>query len=145
VITDLHGKIVEGSLRPSSDLPTHVILYREFASIGGVAPHAFASGHFLGPGATRNSVLRHHARRLFPRAHSGDQAAQPPRRFAPTTKQIPAMLSFDDLQNSTHCISRLCSSPDTRPFAGAPRPTEAAHVAVIVEEIAAMASQNPCC
>jgi len=37
VVTDLHGKIVEGSLRPSSDLATHVILYREFASIGGVA------------------------------------------------------------------------------------------------------------
>src|SRR3982074_1146799 len=37
VVTDLHGKVIEGSLRPSSDLPTHVILYREFASIGGVA------------------------------------------------------------------------------------------------------------
>src|ERR1700682_6148331 len=37
VITDLHGKIVEGSLRPSSDLPTHLILYREFAAIGGIA------------------------------------------------------------------------------------------------------------
>ncbi|MBS1839831.1 MAG: L-ribulose-5-phosphate 4-epimerase AraD [Acidobacteria bacterium] len=37
VVTDLHGKVVEGALRPSSDLPTHVILYREFPSIGGVA------------------------------------------------------------------------------------------------------------
>src|SRR6202162_2076319 len=37
VVTDLHGKIVEGSLRPSSDLPTHLILYREFAAIGGIA------------------------------------------------------------------------------------------------------------
>jgi L-ribulose-5-phosphate 4-epimerase len=36
VITDLDGKIVEGSLRPSSDLGTHLLLYREFPSIGGV-------------------------------------------------------------------------------------------------------------
>jgi L-ribulose-5-phosphate 4-epimerase len=28
--------VVEGSLRPSSDTPTHVILYRAFATIGGV-------------------------------------------------------------------------------------------------------------
>jgi L-ribulose-5-phosphate 4-epimerase len=36
VITDLDGKIVEGSLRPSSDLDTHALLYREFPQIGGV-------------------------------------------------------------------------------------------------------------
>lgn len=37
VVTDLHGQVVEGSLRPSSDLPTHAALYRAFASIGGIA------------------------------------------------------------------------------------------------------------
>src|SRR5579863_1071812 len=37
VVTDLAGNIVEGTLRPSSDLPTHLVLYREFAEIGGVA------------------------------------------------------------------------------------------------------------
>jgi L-ribulose-5-phosphate 4-epimerase len=37
VITDLDGKIVEGKLRPSSDLPTHLLLYKSFPSIGGVA------------------------------------------------------------------------------------------------------------
>jgi L-ribulose-5-phosphate 4-epimerase len=37
VITDLTGKIVEGTLRPSSDLPTHLELYKHFAKIGGVA------------------------------------------------------------------------------------------------------------
>jgi L-ribulose-5-phosphate 4-epimerase len=36
VVLDLDGKIVEGSLRPSSDTPTHRILYREFPEIGGV-------------------------------------------------------------------------------------------------------------
>ena len=37
VISDLAGKIVDGTLRPSSDLPTHLELYRQFPSIGGVA------------------------------------------------------------------------------------------------------------
>jgi L-ribulose-5-phosphate 4-epimerase len=37
VLTDLEGKVLEGSLRPSSDLPTHLILYKTFATIGGVA------------------------------------------------------------------------------------------------------------
>ena len=36
VVTNLDGKIVEGSLRPSSDLDTHTCLYREFPQIGGV-------------------------------------------------------------------------------------------------------------
>ena len=37
VVTDLAGNIVEGTLRPSSDLPTHLVLYNQFSEIGGVA------------------------------------------------------------------------------------------------------------
>lgn len=36
VVTDLDGAIVEGDLRPSSDLDTHTLLYREFETIGSV-------------------------------------------------------------------------------------------------------------
>lgn len=36
VVLDLEGKVVEGSLRPSSDTKTHVALYRAFPSIGGI-------------------------------------------------------------------------------------------------------------
>jgi len=36
VVTDLDGKIVEGTLRPSSDLATHLALYRAFPQVGGV-------------------------------------------------------------------------------------------------------------
>src|SRR5579875_3207109 len=46
VVTDLDGKLVEGSLRPSSDLDTHTLLYREFLEIGAVVhTHSeFATG-----------------------------------------------------------------------------------------------------
>jgi L-ribulose-5-phosphate 4-epimerase len=37
VVTDLDGRVVETNLRPSSDLPTHVELYKAFPNIGGVA------------------------------------------------------------------------------------------------------------
>lgn len=36
VIVDLDGKKVEGDMRPSSDLPTHLALYQAFPNIGGV-------------------------------------------------------------------------------------------------------------
>ena len=36
VVTDLEGRIIDGVLRPSSDLDTHTLLYREFPQIGGV-------------------------------------------------------------------------------------------------------------
>ena len=36
VVVDLDGKVVEGDLRPSSDTPTHVALYKAFPNIGGV-------------------------------------------------------------------------------------------------------------
>jgi L-ribulose-5-phosphate 4-epimerase len=37
VITDLEGSVVDGKLRPSSDLPTHLEIYKQFPSVGGVA------------------------------------------------------------------------------------------------------------
>ena len=37
VIVDLEGKVVEGSLNPSSDTKTHLVLYNHFLEIGGVA------------------------------------------------------------------------------------------------------------
>ena len=37
VVVDLQtGNVVEGDLNPSSDTPTHLVLYREFPEIGGI-------------------------------------------------------------------------------------------------------------
>lgn len=36
VVSDLDGKIIESTLRPSSDLATHLVLYHAFPEIGGV-------------------------------------------------------------------------------------------------------------
>lgn len=37
VLLDLEGNVVEGDLRPSSDTPTHLELYRRFPGLGGIA------------------------------------------------------------------------------------------------------------
>lgn len=42
VLVDLDGRVVEGRLKPSSDTPTHLELYRAFSGIGGVA-HAHSA------------------------------------------------------------------------------------------------------
>ncbi|MDC3426373.1 L-ribulose-5-phosphate 4-epimerase [Aquibacillus sp. 3ASR75-11] len=36
VVVDLNGKVVEGNLNPSSDTPTHIVLYKNFTNIGGI-------------------------------------------------------------------------------------------------------------
>ena len=36
VVVDVDGKVVEGALNPSSDTPTHLVLYKAFGEIGGI-------------------------------------------------------------------------------------------------------------
>ena len=36
VVVDMEGNVVEGDLKPSSDLPTHIELYKVFPKIGGI-------------------------------------------------------------------------------------------------------------
>ncbi|MFD1472027.1 L-ribulose-5-phosphate 4-epimerase [Companilactobacillus mishanensis] len=58
VVVDLDGKVVEGNMNPSSDTPTHTVLYNEFPDIGGIvhthSPWAvsFASANMDVPAAS---------------------------------------------------------------------------------------------
>ncbi len=65
VVTDMDGKVVDGRLRPSSDLATHILLYKEFPGIGGRGAHAFGIRDSVGPGRARDSRLRNHPRGLL--------------------------------------------------------------------------------
>jgi L-ribulose-5-phosphate 4-epimerase len=141
VVTDLDGKIVEGSLRPSSDLPTHLILYRKFASIGGIAhTHSRAATSWA------------QAQREIPcygTTHA-DYFYGP----VPVTKALSAAQIRTDYEKNTGlAIVRRLAKLDPlevpavlvaghAPFCWGTTPAEATHIAVIVEEIAAMASQT---
>jgi len=141
VVTDLNGKIVEGSLRPSSDLPTHLVLYRAFAGIGGIA-------HTHSRAATAWAQARREIP-CFGTTHA-DYFHGP----IPVTKPLtPLKIRKDYEANTGYAIVRRFAKLDPlrapavlvaghAPFCWGKTPAEAAHVAVIVEEIAATAFQT---
>lgn len=57
VVMDLNGNRVEGELNPSSDTPTHVVLYNRFPDIGGTVHTQFSMGYKLGSGRAWDSLL----------------------------------------------------------------------------------------
>lgn len=56
VVVDLEGRLVEGRLRPSSDTPTHLQLYRHFDCIGG-GSYSFAFCHYLCAGSQIDTLF----------------------------------------------------------------------------------------
>jgi L-ribulose-5-phosphate 4-epimerase len=141
VITDLEGKIVEGSLKPSTDLATHVALYRAFPTIGGVA-HTHS----------RHATAWAQARRAIP--CFGTTHADYFHGPVPVTKALSAAEIDGDYEANTGvAILRLLEGLDPlgcpaalvaghAPFCWGKSATDAAHTAVIVEELAAMAWQT---
>ncbi|MCE5189366.1 MAG: L-ribulose-5-phosphate 4-epimerase [Eubacteriales bacterium] len=67
VCVDLHsGAVIEGALRPSSDTPTHLALYRAFPSIGGVVhTHSRWATIFAQAGRTVPALGTTHADYFF--------------------------------------------------------------------------------
>lgn len=61
-VLDLDGNIVEGKMRPSSDTPTHLALYRAFDSIGGIThTHSVYATSFAQAGRCINAYGTTHA------------------------------------------------------------------------------------
>ncbi|MGA8151847.1 MAG: L-ribulose-5-phosphate 4-epimerase [Terriglobales bacterium] len=138
VITDLDGEVVEGELRPSSDLPTHVELYKRFSSIGGIA---HTHSEFATAWAQAGRPIP-----CFGTTHA-DYFHGP----VPVTPQLtPAEIANDYEKNTGLAICRKfdrLSADDVpavlvaghAPFCWGPTPAAAAHNAVILEAIARMA------
>lgn len=141
VITDLEGRTVEGSLRPSSDLATHLALYRAFDKIGGVV-HTHS----------RAATAWAQARREIPclgTTHA-DYFHGPVPVTAPLSDEE---IAGDYELNTGHAIVRCFTGRDPMatpavlvashaPFAWGASAEEAAHHAVIVEEVARLALET---
>jgi len=141
VITDLEGRLVEGKLRPSSDLETHIALYRAFPTIGGIA-HTHS----------RHATSWAQAEREIPCL--GTTQADYFHGAIPVT----AALSCAEIEegyeaNTGNAIIRVMQGRDPlacpavlvaghAPFCWGKTAADAAHAAVIVEELAAMAWQT---
>jgi L-ribulose-5-phosphate 4-epimerase len=141
VVVDLDGKIIEGSLRPSSDLDTHLILYRSFTSIGGIV-HTHSSAATAWAQAQREIPC-------FGTTHA-DYFRGP----VPVTKPLAhAEIRSDYEANTGRAIVRQVKKLDPlhvpavlvaghAPFCWGKSPAEAVHIAVILEEIASVAFQT---
>ena len=138
VITDLDGNIVEGDLRPSSDLPTHVEIYRHFPDAGGVA-------HTHSEFATAWAQARK-AIPCFGTTHA-DYFHGP----VPVTSDLTTSEIEEEYEKNTGlAICRLFEKgreaevpaalvAGHAPFCWGKTPAEAAHNAVILEYVAKMA------
>ena len=138
VVTDLEGQIVEGSLRPSSDLPTHLVLYQAFPEIGGVA-------HTHSEYATSWAQARR-AIPCFGTTHADYFHGPVP--VTGVMKDSEIVSEYE--KNTGHAIVRAFEKVDYAavpavlvanhgPFAWGPDPAAAAHNAVILEAVARMA------
>jgi L-ribulose-5-phosphate 4-epimerase len=141
VICDLEGRVVEGNLRPSSDLETHVALYRAWPAIGGVV-HTHS----------RHATAWAQAGREIPcfgTTHA-DYFHGPVPVTAPLTPE--EIESAYEANTGAAIIRRMqgisplgCPAALVAghgPFCWGKSVMEAAHTAVIVEELAAMAWQT---
>ena len=141
VVVDLTGQVVEGSLRPSSDLPTHLILYEAFRDIGGVA-------HTHSRAATAWAQARR------PISCYGTTHADYFHGPIPITKELTRAQIHSDYEiNTGHAIVRGMREVNPlhrpgilvaghAPFCWGRSASEAAHNAAVVEEIAAVALQT---
>jgi L-ribulose-5-phosphate 4-epimerase len=138
VITDLEGKVVDGTLRPSSDLDTHLEIYRRFPKAGGVA-------HSHSEFATAWAQ----ARRPIPCL--GTTHADYFHGSVPVTPPLSSREIEGDYElNTGRVICRLFEQGNPEavpavlvanhgPFCWGPNATEAAHNAVVLESVARMA------
>jgi L-ribulose-5-phosphate 4-epimerase len=141
VIVDLDGKNVEGNLRPSSDLPTHLVLYKAFSTIGGVA-HTHSR-------AATSWAQAHREIPCFGTTHADYFHGS-----VPVTKPLTSTEIRRDYElNTGLAIVRRIGKRDPlhtpgvlvaghAPFCWGKSPADAAHHAVLVEEIATMALQT---
>ena len=138
VLTDLDGNVVDGDLRPSSDLPTHVELYKAFPEIGGVVhTHSTYASAFAQAGCEIPCLGTTHADYWYG--------------SVPVTGQMPADDIRGDYEKNTGdaIIRRLdgCAAMDRPgilvhghgPFTWGASPAKAVFHAVILEELARMA------
>lgn len=138
VVTNLDGKVIEGQLRPSSDLPTHLVLYKAFSGIGGIAH-------------THSEYATTWAQAQRPIPCFGTTHADYFHGPVPVTEPLRGEeIGGDYERNTGEAIVRAFAgrNPETvpavlvanhGPFAWGPDPAAAAHHAVMLEAVARMA------
>lgn len=138
VVLDMDGRQVEGTLRPSSDTPTHIVLYNAFKEIGGIvhthSPWATSwaqAGHAIRPMGTTHADYFYGeipcTRRLSQEEIEGEYEKNTGLVIVDTFKEL----------NPVYIPGVLVE--DHAPFSWGKNANEAVHNAVVMEEVAKMA------
>ena len=140
VVTDLDGKVVEGKLRPSSDLDTHTLLYREFAEVGAVVhTHSEFATSFAQAGMAIPALGTTHADYFHGpvpvTAPLSDTAIQG--RYVHETGT--AIVTKFRAEKIDPMAVPACLVAGHAPFVWGRTPDQAAHNAVVLEAVARMA------
>ena len=139
VVVDLDGNVVEGHLRPSSDTPTHLALYRRFPEIGGVVhTHSTYATAWSQAGLDIPNIGTTHAdtfHRNIP-CTSEMSKEQIDSAYEASTGDIIAE-AFEGI-NPMHTPAVLVRHHG--PFTWGKSADDAVHNAVVLEEVAKMAS-----
>ncbi len=138
VVVDLLGNIVEGSLRPSSDTPTHIELYKAFPNIKGVVhTHSRMAVSFAEAGLPIRPFGTTHADYFY-----GE---------IPCTRSLSKEEIENGYEKNTGLVIKemfLNKDPDAipgvlvknhGPFTWGTSPNNAVHNAAVLEEVAYMA------
>lgn len=140
VVVDINtGNVVEGSLRPSSDTPTHLALYRAFPEIGGVVhTHSTYATAWAQAGVDLPNIGTTHAdyfhdavpctRDMTEQEVKGDYELETGNVIVDRFKNL----------NPVHTPGVLVKNHG--PFAWGTSPADAVHNAVVLEQVAKMAS-----
>ena len=144
VVTDLNGVIVEGALRPSSDLDTHTLLYREFPSIGAIVhTHSEYATSFAQAGLPIPAFGTTHADYFYgpvpvtaPLANEAIQGRYVHETGVAIVQRFRGGAGDGPLDP---LAVPACLVAGHAPFAWGRTPHEAAHNAVVLESVARMA------
>lgn len=147
VVVDLDGNVVEGNLRPSSDTPTHVALYRLFPEIGGVVhTHSTYATAWAQAGLDIPNIGTTHADAFHRDVPCTGELSREQIDEAYEAAQGDIIAQRMKGMNPMHTPAVLVKHHG--PFTWGKDADEAVHNAVILEEVAKMASisvaLNPC-
>ncbi|UYI50246.1 L-ribulose-5-phosphate 4-epimerase [Vibrio natriegens] len=138
VVVDLQGEIIEGNLKPSSDTATHLELYRQFPSIGGIVhTHSSYATSWAQAGAAIPAFGTTHADYFYchiPCARALTQQEIESDYELNTGKVIVETIGATDPMAIPGILVR-----EHAPFTWGTDPHNAVHNAVVVEEVAKMA------
>lgn len=139
VVVDLDGNVVEGDLRPSSDTPTHLALYKAFPEIGGVVhTHSTYATAWAQAGIDLPNIGTTHAdyfHQAIPCTADMTEAEVKGEYELETGNVI--IKRFKGM-NPVHTPGVLVKNHG--PFAWGKNPHDAVHNAVVMEQVAKMAS-----